>query len=418
MTNASSRSAARWALGLLLAINLLNYLDRQVLYAVLPLIKLDLKATDAQLGWLASAFMIVYMLAAPPIAYWADRTARNLWISLGVAVWSVATLGSGLASGYFQLFLARAAVGVGESGYGSVSPAFVAEHYPPARRPGVLSLFYMAIPVGSALGYVLGGWIGGRYGWRPAFFFAGAPGLVLAALAWGLKDPRGAAARPSAPAGLREYLSLASNASFVRCSLAMAAMTFGLGAYAVWMPTFYTRAWNWDVARAGTLFGLLTVAAGVLGSLAGGWITDRWFKGSVRSCFVVSGAGLLAALPLGVAAVLSGSQAVGLAAMFLAEFFAFLNMGPLNAVIVGVVGPKMRSMAFAVNIFVIHALGDAVSPAVVGTLSDRYGLKFALAAASVSLGVAGLICLWGLGAIEADEQRVRAEESETVAGAA
>jgi predicted MFS family arabinose efflux permease len=415
VSSPAGRSAARWALGLLLAINLLNYLDRQVLYAVLPLIKLDLKATDAQLGALASAFMIVYMCAAPPIAYWADRTARNIWIALGVAVWSVATLGSGLAAGYVQLFLARAAVGIGESGYGSVSPAFVAEHYPPARRPGVLSLFYMAIPVGSALGYVLGGWVGAHYGWRHAFYLAGAPGLLLAALAWRLRDPRGAEASPKSPASIREYLSLATNASFVRCSLAMAAMTFGLGAYAVWMPTFYTRAWSWDVARAGTLFGLLTVVAGVLGSLAGGWITDRWFKGSVRSCFVISGIGLLAALPLGVAAIVSGNEAVGLTAMFLAEFFAFLNMGPLNAVIVGVIGPKMRSMAFAVNIFVIHALGDAVSPAVVGYLSDRYGLKAALTAASFSLGLAGLICLWGLGTIEGDEKRARDEEAELVA---
>jgi MFS family permease len=401
MTERSNLDAAtaRWVLGLLLAVNLLDFIDRQVLYAVLPLVGKDLRLTDMQMGALASAFMLVFMCAAPIVGYWADRSPRNWWISAGVGVWSLATLASGLAGRYVQLFCARAVVGIGEASYGVASPSFVAEHYPPEKRAGALSIFSMAGPVGSALGYVLGASIGGRFGWKTAFYFAGVPGLVLTAFCWRLKEPRkqtNVVMARGRGAILADYSGLWRNAAYVRSTLATAAMTFGLGAYAVWMPTFYTRAWGFSVAKAGTIFGLLTVVAGVTGSLAGGWISDRFFKGTVRSCFLVSGVGFLMALPLICVAVLSRSLFWGFAALFCAEFFAFLNMGPLNAVIVDVTSPSVRSTAFAANIFAIHALGDAVSPTIVGWLSDVANLKTALIVAAIPLGLAGAICLWDL----------------------
>ncbi|MBI4385892.1 MAG: MFS transporter [Elusimicrobia bacterium] len=417
-----SRSASRWALGILVGINLLNYLDRQILYALLPLIQADLGATDAQLGALASAFMLVYMCAAPPVGYWADRSSRKNWIAFGVGFWSLATLASGLAAGYRQLFWARAAVGIGESCYGSVSPSFVAEQYPKSHRARVLGYFSMAIPVGSALGYISGGLIGEAWGWRQAFFLAGIPGLLLAALAFRLRDPStpapsGASQRPSAaplPRGsarsgaskshpsLGDYSQLSRNSSFVSCTLAMAAMTFGLGAYAVWMPTFFTRNWGMSVSEAGTLFGILTVVSGIAGSLGGGWLADRWMSGSPKAYFIISGAGLLLAFPLSLAALLADRFAIAASAIFLAEICAFLNMGPLNALIVSVTKVPMRSMAFAANIFIIHALGDAMSPTIVGLVSDRWGLRPALLGAAAALAVAGAICLWGSRTVEQD----------------
>lgn len=413
-------TSPRYVLGLLFAINLVNYLDRQVLYALLPLIKTDMTLSDAQLGSLASAFMIVYMCAAPMIGFWADSGAlpfssraapqatnsaggggRKNWIAYGIAVWSLATFASGLARGFGQLFAARAAVGIGESGYGSVSPSFVAEHFPRATRARALAFFSMAIPVGSALGYILGGWIGHHHGWRAAFMIVGLPGLLFAVLAYFLKDPRKAVSEGPRPK-FGDYFSLYKVKSYTASTLAMAAMTFALGGLAVWMPTFLTRYWDLNVAEAGTLFGGITVLAGLLGSLLGGWLGDRALKYTGKAYFLVSGTGLLLALPAGVVAVLSQNYALTLGALFLAEFFAFLNMGPLNGVIVNVTSPHMRSMAFAANIFVIHALGDAASPTFIGLASDRWGLKAALNGAMLFLAVAGLFCLWGAKHVESD----------------
>ncbi len=389
---------ARRVLAVLLVVNLINYLDRQVLYALLPDIQLELRLSDAQAGRLASAFMVVYMFAAPPIAYVADRWGRRLWIAGGIALWSLATAASGLARGYGELFAARASVGIGEACYGAISPAFVAEHFPAHKRGSVLALFSMAIPVGSALGYVAGGAIGQAWGWRAAFFLVGLPGLVLTWLALRLPEPPAAPSRTSeeAKTPLRAYLELFEVPSFALVTLAGAAMTFALGGFAVWMPSFFHRRWDMSVGAAGTLFGGVTVVSGVLGSLAGGWLADRALRWTSRAYFLVSGLGFVVGMPLAALSMTLASPKAAVAALFAAEFFLFLNMGPLNAVIVSVTAQARRSMAFAANIFVIHALGDAVSPALIGAASDRWGLQKALLASSLFLGVAGLLCFWGM----------------------
>jgi len=396
-------------LALLFCINLVNYVDRQVLYALLPLIKVDMSLSDAKLGMLASAFMLVYMCAAPPVGYLADRGSRKNWIAAGIGLWSLATFLSGLCRSFGQLFAARAAVGVGESGYGAVSPSFVAEHFPAPQRGRVLAVFSMAIPVGSALGYVFGGAIGHHFGWRAAFFMVGIPGFLLAGLAYFLKDPRDGSEdpdlrRPDTPVTLRDYLGLYRVKSYVASTLAMAAMTFALGGLAVWMPTYFTRYWGMNVAQAGTLFGGITVVAGLAGSLLGGWLGDWLLKRTPKAYFMVSGTGLLLALPAAVLAVLSKDFHATLVLLFIAEMCAFLNMGPLNGVIVSVTASSMRSMAFAANIFVIHALGDSISPTLIGLGSDRVGLKAALVAALLFLGLAGLVCLWGAEHVERDSK--------------
>ncbi|MBI3552957.1 MAG: MFS transporter [Elusimicrobia bacterium] len=393
-------------LGLLLSVNLVNYLDRQVLYSLLPQIQEELAINDAQAGRLASAFMLVYMFAAPPIGYWADKHGRRLWITVGVALWSVATVASGLAATYTLLFLARAAVGIGESCYGAISPSFVAEHYPARQRGSVLALFSMAIPVGSALGYIIGGNIGQHWGWRSAFYIVGVPGLLLAFLTARLKEPR--TTIESAPhSAFFSYRALFDIPSFTLVTLALAAMTFALGGYAVWMPSFFHRTWGLDLAQAGTIFGGITVVSGIVGSLAGGWLSDWALRFNSRAHFLVSGLGLVAGMPLAMVALLSRNFHVAAGALFLAEFFLFLNMGPLNAVIVAVTDLKSRSMAFAANIFVLHALGDAISPAIIGAASDAWNLRAALFGASFALGLAGLLCFWGMRHYDRDCARVQ-----------
>lgn len=392
-------ASPRGVLALLLAVNILNYVDRQVLYALLPLISGDFHLSDAQAGSLATAFMVVYMLAAPPIAWLADTRGRRPWIAGGVGLWSLATGAAAIATGFASLFASRAAVGVGEACYGAISPSFVAERFPAEKRGRALAIFSMAIPVGSALGYAGGGLAGDRFGWRHAFWMVGLPGLLLAVLCCFLPNDPPHRDTPSAAAGYREVFAIPC---FRFITLAMAAMTFALGGFAVWMPTFFHRTYSLSVGRAGTLFGAITVLGGLVGSLLGGWLADRLRRRSSDADLIVSGAGLIAGMPLAAAAILATSLPVAIGALFLAETLLFLNMGPLNAAIVSVTRLETRSMAFAANIFVIHLLGDAASPFLIGVGSDLFGLSKALLLACAALGVGGALCFLGRAHFDAD----------------
>ncbi len=395
-------------LALLLSANILKYLDRQVLYPLLPLIKSDMGLSDAQLGALASVFMLAYMCSAPVLGFLADQGKRVRWMASAVGWWSISLAATGLCRNYASLLITRSMFGFGEAGFTSVSPAFLAERYPKERRGWILAVFSMAIPVGSALGYLFGGWAGQNFGWRWALAGAALPGLFIAPLLLRLKDPRklsrsGRDLRPK----FKDYLSLYRTRSYTATTLAMAALTFALGGLAVWMPSYFTRYWGMSVAEAGLTVGAVTVTSGLVGSLAGGWIGDRLLKVTGRAYFLVSGAGLILAMPAGIAALLCPSKTGTIALLFAAETFAFLNMGPLNAVIVRVISSPMRSMAFAANIFVIHGLGDLLSPAMIGALSDRWSLRGGLVLAMAALGLAGLICLWGTRYIEEDCERIQ-----------
>ena len=392
-----SQSYRRYALGLLLAVNLLNYIDRQVLFAVFPLIKIDLRLSDTALGFLGSAFMLSYLLIAPLFGWLGDHWSRTRLASGGLVVWSLATALAGFAPGYRTLLAARATVGIGEASFGTVSPGLIADFFPKERRGRILAWFYVAIPVGSALGYLLGGVLGQRYGWHAAFLLVGVPGLLLAIpIALLRTPPRGGddAAHPgevgkNATAG---YAALFRNRSFVCNTLAMAAMTFSIGGLAQWIPSFLYRVHSLDVAKGNTLFGATTVLAGILGTLAGGWLGDYWQKRSGQGYLLVSGWGFLIGTPFAAWAILAPGLTGCMTAIFMAEFFLFLNTGPLNTVIINVTNPAVRAMAFAVNIFFIHALGDAVSPSFLGWLSDQWGLRSALLVTPLAMLLAGVFC--------------------------
>jgi len=308
----------------------------------------------------------------------------------------MATSLAGFAPGYRTLLSARATVGVGEASFGTVSPGLIADFFPKERRGRILAWFYVAIPVGSALGYLLGGVLGVRYGWHAAFLLVGVPGLLLAIPISLLRTPPrgGDNAAPLAPKGKvsAEYAALFRNRSFICNTLAMAAMTFAIGGLAQWLPSFLNRAHSLDVANANTLFGATTVLAGILGTLAGGWLGDRWQKRSGKGYLLISGWGFLIGTPFAAWAILAPGLTGCISAIFIAEFFLFLNTGPLNTVIINVSNPAVRAMAFAVNIFFIHALGDAVSPSILGWLSDQWGLRSALLVTPLAMVLAGLFC--------------------------
>lgn len=394
----------RIVLALMLSVNLLNYIDRQVLYAVFPLIKADFGLTDTALGFLGSAFMLCYMLSAPVLGLLASRAGRTAIASAGVAVWSLATVFSGFTAGYRTLLAARTVVGIGEASFGTVAPGLLADFFPKEKRGSIISRFYLAIPVGSALGYLMGGFIGQRLGWQAAFLLVGIPGLILAAPVWFLHEPQTCcnANGTSAEPVTSDYALFARNRSFIITTLAMAAMTFAMGGLAQWAPTFLCRMHNLDVERANTIFGAITVVSGIIGTLAGGVLGDRLQRRSASGYLIVSGWGFVAGVPMLALAIISHSLTGCLAAIFIAETLLFLNTGPLNTVILNVVPPEMRAMAFAVNIFFIHALGDAVSPTLLGKISDLTNLRTALLITPVAVVIAALFCFWGRRFIETD----------------
>ena len=364
---------------ILFLLNLFNYIDRQVLFSVFPLIQNDLHLTDFQLGTLASVFMLVYMCYAPVVGFFADRHPRQYWIAASALLWSAATFLSGLAKNYASLLGARAFIGVGEGGFTTIAQPFLAEQYPKNKRATVLAYFGLALPAGGALGYLLGGLIGASWGWRMAFMLVGAPSLVLALLAFTrIKDREHRNLDNRKKPGLGQYIALLQNKPFLFLCLAHAMQTFVLGGLSAWMPTYFHRFFDMDVARAGLVFGGMVIAAGALGTFLGGKIADRLLKKTNYAYFLVIAASFILMIPFAGAGVVSHRMPFSLITFFIAMVFIFLPQGPVSAALVALSSRKVRSMAFAVNIFIIHALGDALSPALIGHLSDVFGLKMAV----------------------------------------
>ncbi|HTY40975.1 MAG TPA: MFS transporter [Thermoanaerobaculia bacterium] len=436
-------SGPRRALALLLFINLFNYVDRQVLAAVVPSIEkaffgattgrsagldalqrwcgahLGFKPELALIGVLSMAFMVLYMVGAPVFGRLAERHSRWTLVGVGVVGWSLASGASGLATTFFGLLITRCLVGVGEAAYGPVAPTILSDLYDVKVRGRILAWFYMAIPVGSALGYVLGGAVAGSgigawgthalgvhaESWRWAFFLVVPPGLLLGAWAFFMKDPpRGAADRleGAAPksAGWRDYGVLLHTPSWVLCTVGMTAMTFAIGGIAFWMP-YYLESRPGAPASATVIFGAITCVAGLLATLAGGVAGDRLRSRFSGSYFLVSGAAMIAGFPF-ILLTLAAPFPTIWVWLFVTCFCLFFNTGPTNTILANVSHPSIRAAGFALNILVIHAFGDVLSPVVIGILSDRYDMHLAFVVVAAMFVLGGIVWLWGARFLERD----------------
>jgi predicted MFS family arabinose efflux permease len=392
-------------LAVLTGLNAFNYLDRFITAPVLPLIIVSLHLSDAQAGSLQTVFILVYSLACPVSGLLGDRAKRLHIAAAGVALWSLATFASGLAASFAWLALARAVVGIGEASYTVVTPLLLSDHYPPARRGRALSIFYAAIPVGSALGYVLGSQIGARFGWRPAFFVAGGPGLVLALALFLLREPpRGRFDEKSRPTtSLRETIeALLKRPSFFFNMAGQTVYTFAMGGLAAWMPTYFHRARGLGVDRAGTIFGALLVVSGFLGTIVGGQLGDRLARRFPGAHFSLSGWALVASVPFTLLALLSPTPAIYWPALFITLLLSFVNMGPLNAAMVNVLPPDVRARGVGLHTTTIHLFGDALSPILIGVVSDSVGLRIPVLFTGLLLPLAGLVLLIGRRHLVAD----------------
>ena len=370
-------SGAQFAVIVLTAMNLLNYIDRYVPSAVKDLFKKDLGFTDVQTSLPLTAFVIVYMLTSPVFGSLADRWSRKALIAAGVALWSLATAGAALATGFVSFMIARSLVGVGEAAYATISPSLISDYYPPERRNRILTFFYVAIPVGTALGFTIGGLVGHAYGWRMAFLVCGLPGLIAAGLVLLIKEPRRggldpepAREIPSWPQALRV---LRRTAPYIFAVAGYVAVTWAGGGMADWFPTFLSRYRGMNTAEAGSLTGTATVVGGLAGTMVGGLLAD-WLKRKTRSPYLALSC--LSMIPAAGFALLAltahGKLAIGLG-ILLAQFFMWFYNGPINAIIVNSVSAGMRARAVSLSILSIHLLGDAISPTIIGEISDRSG---------------------------------------------
>ena len=387
---------ARSALLVLTALNLLNYVDRNVLFAVQPLVQDEFHVSKVQIGYLTSAFLAFYMIAAPFIGPLADRYSRKRIIGLGAIFWSGLTLLTAFTHTYSELLIRHTLVGIGEATFVTIAPTFVADLFAEEKRGRILGVFYLALPVGSAAGYLLGGNLGPHYGWRFPFYIAAAPGFLLAIAVLFLTEPeRGQFDSVKETPDRATVASLARNPAFLTATLGMAAMTFSLGGIQVWMPQFLYSERHYSLADANFLFGIIIVVDGILAALVGGWLGDYLLRRMKSSYYLVSAASMALGVPVMIVALFAKGSAM-VPAIALAAFFLLLNTSPLNAAVINSVGAHIRATAIAANIFVIHILGDVPSPTMMGWVADRRSLQVAFVLPVIAMIISSAILFYGM----------------------
>ena len=417
------------ALAVLTALNLLNYIDRSVLFAVQPLVQAEFHLTGTELGFLTTAFLGFYMVAAPIVGPLADRYSRKWIIVVGAVFWSSLTLLSAVTHNYWELLLRHTLVGIGEATFVVIAPTFVVDLFPEEKRGRILGIFYVAIPVGTAAGYLLGGKLGTMYGWRFPFYVAAGPGFLIALAMCFIREPRRGQfdsvqdSELNASAGVTQPHSLlvmwlsayvapfrrvGGNPAFWTATLGMAFMTFALGGIQVWMPTFLYHARGYSLESANLLFGGIIVVDGIIASLLGGWLGDRLLPRTKSAYYLVSAASMALGVPVMIVALFTRGHLM-VPAIAVAAFFLLLNTSPLNAAVINSVDATIRATAISLNIFMIHILGDVPSPTLMGYVADKKTLEAAFILPVIAMVVSSVMLFYGMRF--APEVRVRAREA-------
>jgi len=374
----SNPAAAWWTLAILSGLNMLNYLDRYVMSAVLTPMQKELGLSDGDAGWAASAFMLGYFVAAPVFGYLGDRFPRKYLMLGGVLIWSLATAGSGLTHGFGQLFAVRMVVGVGEACFVTMGPSWISDVFAATRRNTALTLFYVAIPFGSAIGFTIGGWFAQQGDWRGAFIYAGLPGVLLALSLLLLQEPQrgesdGIEGEVVPKAHLGEVAGLFLNRRYNLLVWGYAAQTFSIGAFGVWGPVFLQRVHDMSQESSATSFGAMLAATGLIATLLGGFLANALRRRTPAGYVWVMAFSLIAATPVCFFALMIGNVTLSLIGLGTSMFFLFLPTGPIASEIFEIVPVHLRASAMAMCTFIIHLFGDFGSPTVVGNISSHYG---------------------------------------------
>jgi MFS family permease len=394
--SAASIAGATTALVLLTALNFVNYIDRYILPAVQEQIKGEFHTTDAQIGSLTLWFMLAYMFTSPITGWLGDRFPRKPMIVIAALFWSGINFFTASVHSYDSLNIRHAALGIGEASFGIFAPAILADFYPEDQRNRVLTIFNIAIPVGAALGFLAGGVIGDKFGWRMSFVVSAVPGVIIALLiAFFMKEPaRGASQHDKAKLEKDTVLTLLKNKAYLASILGYAMVTFSLGGISWWMPSFLQRVDGRSESSSAYIMGALTVVTGLAGTIVGGTVAQKWSHKNSKALYLVPAWSALLAVPPALVCFF-GPKAFTLPALGAAVFLIFLGTGPVNAATVNAVRPEIRATALAGQLFIIHALGDAISPRIIGSISDRSNLNTGLGATLITLLIASVIFFVG-----------------------
>jgi MFS transporter, Spinster family, sphingosine-1-phosphate transporter len=377
-----------------------------VLGAVLPLVLADFKMSGVKSGLLQSLFLLTYTAVSPLAGWLADTRSRLRLAAVGVLIWSAATCASGLAPAFSLLLVARALSGIGEATYAVVTPSLLSDSYPPNRRGRALAIYFAALPVGTALAYGLGGYVGTHLGWRYAFLMVAGPAVVLSLLLFVIEEPKRGTFDGGAhitPVGLRQSLhELLSRRSYVLNTIAQAIFTFSLGGLALWVPTYLVHVRAIPLETATLRFGIILAVAGPVGTVLGGHIgdaLDRRFRGAH---FAFAGIATILAVPFIALAIVTRSPWILWPFTFFGLLLLFLITGPLQAAMMNVLPANLRGRGVAMYTIAIHAFGDALSPPLIGWAKDRVGLQLPVLLTVLVLGLAGAILLGGRSALVRD----------------
>ena len=397
----SSAASAWFTLAILSGLNMLNYLDRYVMSAVLTPMQKELRLTDGDAGWAASAFMLGYFVSAPLFGYLGDRFPRRFLMPGGVLVWSLATAGSGLAHSFAHLFAIHMVVGVGEACFVTMGPSWISDVFAATKRNTALTLFYVAIPFGSAIGFTFGGWFAQHGDWRGAFIYAGLPGVLLALSLLLLREPQrgesdGIEGEAVPKARVREVAGLLLNRRYNLLIWGYAAQTFSIGAFGVWGPTFLHRIHDLPLGESSTIFGAMLAGAGLVATLLGGMLANVLRRRTPAGYVWVMVLSLVLATPLCFFALMVGNATWSLIGLGASMFFLFLPTGPNASEMFEIVPVHLRASALALCTFIIHLFGDFGSPTIVGNLSTYNGDNLQKAVLILPIVLLAGAVLWGV----------------------
>ncbi|MFC6644770.1 spinster family MFS transporter [Granulicella cerasi] len=394
-TQSGTAKGAIVALTLLTAMNFVNYLDRYILPAVQEQVKNEFHLTDERIGSLTFFFFVAYVCASPVTGWLGDRFPRKPMIVICALAIAGMNFLTAHVTGFWELNVRHMALGVGEACFGIFAPALIADFYAEDRRNGALTIFNVAIPVGSALGFLAGGNIAQTHGWRMAFIASAVPGVLVALLILVfMREPQRVAKTESHSVDKASAASLIKNGAYLTAILGYAAVTFALGGISVWMPTFLQRFDGREMGAAGTIMGTITVVCGLGGTIVGGLLAGQWTKKTGKALYYVPALSALLALPFSVLCFF-GPKGWTLPMLGVAVFFIFLGTGPVNAATLNAVPANLRSAAMAGQLFALHVFGDMPSSWVIGAVSQHTNLRLGLAVTLVSMLVGGIIFTYG-----------------------
>ena len=397
--------SARYTLGLLLVIYVVNQIDRQIMNILIEPVKDDLLLSDTQMGWLVGgAFAIFYTFAGFPIARLADRGNRRNIITLALVVWSAMTVASGLSRTFPQLMAARIAVGIGEAGCTPPAHSILSDSFPPQRRATAISVYSLGVPIGTLFALAFGGYLADEVGWQTAFFIVGVPGLFLAAITrFTLREPeRGAfdVGGDSAVMTLGDTLRYMAGLASIRQMLAgTAVQTLALAGIAAFHASFLLRVHDFSLTEAGLVLGLISGIAGGTAVMTAGTLADRLGLRDLRWHWWLPAAGALVSIPFSVVAYTTDDPRLSVAMITCATLGNHMYSGLGHAVLQGLSKPRMRAMTSATALFTMNLVGFGLGPIVLGGLSDYFGggarIRYALLTLTLFLAWASLHYLWG-----------------------